>query len=96
MMALLGTGCCLYPPSVWQSPGCLPHRHVSLPAQDHEGLAIVLTAAQALGVGFQDSQPQLENGFDPIVEEAIHNAHRTLERHNAEEQSQEPRERDGR
>lgn len=77
-------------------PQPAPQSSQSPPAEDHQGLAVVLAAAQVLGIGLQHSKPQLEDGSDPVVEEAIDDVHCALQRHDAEEQSQEPGERDGR
>ena len=74
----------------WKDGSC-----VAIPAQDHQGLPIVLAVAQIHGVGFQYGQAQLENGFDPIIEEAVHNIHSTFQGHDAKEEGQEPRKRDG-
>lgn len=68
---------------------------MAIPAQDHQGLPIVLAVTQIHGVGFQYGQAQLENGFDPIIEEAVHNIHSTFQRHDAKEKGKEPRKRDG-
>lgn len=84
---LPGSSCCPSPRQA-EAPGP--------PAEDHQGLAVVLAAAQVLGVGLQHGQPQLEDGFDAVIEEAVDHVHRALQGHDAEEQSQEPGEGDGR
>lgn len=71
------------------------HASVAIPAQDHQGLPIVLAVTQIHSVGFQDGQAQLENGFDAIIEEAVHNIHSTFQGHDAEEKGKEPGKRDG-
>lgn len=68
---------------------------VAVPAQDHQGLPIVFAVAQIHGVGFQDGQAQLENGFDPVIEEAVHNIDSTFQGHDAKEKGKEPRKGDG-
>lgn len=68
---------------------------MAIPAQDHQGLPIVLAVTQIHSIGFQYGQAQLENGFDAIVEEAVHNIHSTFQGHDAEEKGKEPGKRDG-
>ena len=75
------------PPAAW-----LP----ASPAEDHQGLAVILAAAQVLGGGLQHSQSQLEDGLDAVVEEAVDHVHGTLQGHDAEEEREEPGQGDGR
>lgn len=99
-------GACSVPPMSQRHPNSFVLRQnglwrqerswVAVPAQDHQGLPIVLAVAQIHGVGFQDGQAQLENGFDPVIEEAVHNIDSTFQGHDAKEKGKEPRKGDGR
>lgn len=47
-----------------------------------------------MDVGVQDGQRQLKDDFDAVKEEAVHHHHCTFERHDRQEEGEEPRERD--
>lgn len=64
------------------------------PAQYSHGFTVVLAAQQLVDVGVQHGKRQLEDDLDAVVEEAIHHHHRTLKRHDGEEQGEEPGEGD--
>ena len=66
-----------------------------LPAQYGHGLAIIFAAQQLVDVGVQHGERQLKDDLDAVVEEAVHHHHRALERHDGQEEGEEPRERDG-
>lgn len=105
VMALMGTGSCLLPLSVFQSSAAA---HFSPSQQQkHAARAHLLRTIKAWpssllphrssALASSTASPSWKMALiDPVVEEAIHNVHRALQRHNAEEESQEPGERDGR
>lgn len=64
-----------------------------LPPQYGHGLPIVLAAKQLVDVGVQHGERQLKNDFDSIIEETVDHHHRALERHDGQEEGEEPGER---
>lgn len=53
-------------------------------------MPIILAITQFHSIGLQNSQPKLENGFDPIKEEAVYNINSAFQGHDTEKKSEEP------
>lgn len=68
----------------------------AVPREDHKCLSVVSAGRELCSVGLQHSQTQLEDDFDSVEEETVDHADSTLERQDAEEEGEEPREGDGR
>lgn len=68
---------------------------LSLPAQYGHGLSVILAAQQLVDVGVQHGERQLKDDLNAVVEEAVHDHYSALERHDRQEEGEEPGERDG-
>lgn len=79
-----------------RQPGDTPPRFATFsPAQHRHGLAVVLAAQQLVDVGVQHGERQLEDHLDAVEKKAVHHHHGALERHDRQEEREEPGERDG-
>lgn len=71
------------------------YTHKVIPCENHKCLSIISAGRELCSVGIQHSQTQLKDGFDSLEEEAVNHANSTLEGQGAEEEGEEPGERDG-
>lgn len=67
----------------------------TLPPQNGHGFSIIFAGQQLMDVSIQHRERKLEDDLDALVEEAVHHHHGTFERHDGQEEREEPRQWDG-
>lgn len=63
----------------------------NLPCENHKRLPVICAGRKLRSIGLQHSQTKLEDGFDSVEEEAVDHADGAVERQDAQEQGEEPR-----
>lgn len=63
----------------------------NLPCENHKRLPVICAGRKLRSIGLQHGQTKLEDGFDSVEEEAVDHADGAVERQDAQEQGEEPR-----